>query len=483
MITIRQMPDLPGNILKNLPSWMSSAILHMVVLMILALITCGANSEEVDLTVIASTNMDELLEELPLDVPIEVPLDIPTEITTFEAPMDIEPDVQFVEEPDGFLPGDPDLTPGLTELGNADLTARIGDGGGEGGTGLIGREKRYNRIKGTPEGKAVAMALKWLAAHQLPDGGWSFKHVVHPNCAGQCRNPGSLDESRIGATGMALLPFLGAGQTHKTGAYKDTVRAGLYFLTRNMKISPKGGEMYEKGGRMYSHGIAAIVLTEAYGMTHDKGLHGPAQASINFICYAQDPVGGGWRYEPRQAGDTSVVGWQMMALKSGHMAYLLVPPIVAKRASAYLDGVAYDSGARYGYTDGTKGSDATSAIGLLCRMYLGWQKDDPALQRGVAWISAKGPSSNFYYNYYASQVMRHWEGEDWEKWYDVMGDQLVNSQAQAGHEKGSWWSKGSHGPDTGGRLYCTSMATMILEVPYRHLPIFKGQAVEEDFPE
>ena len=27
-----------------------------------------------------------------------------------------------------------------------------------------------------------------------------------------------------------------------------------------------------------------------------------------------------------------------------------------------------------------------------------------------------------YYNYYATQVMRHWEGEEWEKWNKVMRD-------------------------------------------------------------
>ena len=76
---------------------------------------------------------------------------------------------------------------------------------------------------------------------------------------------------------------------------------------------------------MYSHGLAAITLCEAYAMTHDRKLMGPAQLSLNHIVYAQDPIGGGWRYAPRQPGDTSVVGWQLMALKSGHMAYLAVP--------------------------------------------------------------------------------------------------------------------------------------------------------------
>ena len=61
-----------------------------------------------------------------------------------------------------------------------------------------------------------------------------------------------------------------------------------------------------------------------------------AQAALNFIMEAQDPNGGGWRYEPRQAGDTSVVGWQIMALKSGQMAYLTVNPAVFEKAKAFL---------------------------------------------------------------------------------------------------------------------------------------------------
>jgi len=169
-----------------------------------------------------------------------------------------------------------------------------------------------------------------------------------------------------------------------------------------------------------------------------------------------------------------------MALKSAHMAYLHVPPIVVKKASAYLDSVQSDSGAEYGYTSPGKG-DSTTAIGLLCRMYLGWKQDNGALQRGAQYVSNKGPSkTNMYYNYYATQVMRHMEGDMWTKWNGVMRDQLVDSQSQTGHEKGSWIMADAHGKK-GGRLYCTSMATMILEVYYRHLPIYRKQSTEEDF--
>ena len=188
--------------------------------------------------------------------------------------------------------------------------------------------------------RAVAHALKWLANHQMSDGGWSFNHASCPTCRGQCRNPGKLEVARNAATALALLPFLGSGQTHKDSKrYKAAINSGLNFLLDHMRVGPHGGAMNEPGGNMYSHGIASIVLCEAYAMTHDKNLLVPAGSAINFICYAQDPTGGGWRYQPHDPGDTSMLGWQLMALKSGYMAGLTVPPETVRKASQFLDGV------------------------------------------------------------------------------------------------------------------------------------------------
>ena len=151
-------------------------------------------------------------------------------------------------------------------------------------------------------------------------------------------------------------------------------------------------------------------------------------------------------------------------------------------ASKFLDAVQTDSGAKYGYAGPGAGS-ATTAVGLLCRMYLGWKKDNGTLERGVQFLGGRGPSkSNMYYNYYATQVMKQYEGAEWKKWNDVMRDQMVNSQIKEGHERGSWHIKGDHGAERGGRLYCTSMATMILEIYYRHMPIYGKAASEEEFP-
>lgn len=324
---------------------------------------------------------------------------------------------------------------------------------------------------------AVAAALRWIVDHQLPDGGWSFDHRIGSVVNGRPRtsdHPGTQTEARRAATAMAILPLLGAGYTNKEGQYSAVVQGGLEYLSKNMKAQ---GALDEPQGNLYSHGLASIALCEAYGMTNDPALMRFAQASLNFIAYAQDPRGGGWRYQPRQAGDTSVLGWQVMALSSGEMSQLKVSPLTLRGANKFLDTVQADKGAFYGYTSPGKGP-ATTAIGLLCRVYLGWKQDHQAFKRGVQWISEQGPSmggsANMYYNYYATQVCRQYGDEVWDKWNAKMRDFLISSQAKDGPAQGSWFFSGGHGAEAGGRLYNTSLATMVLEAYYRppqvHVP-------------
>jgi hypothetical protein len=473
---------------RQTPSWLTSMLLHMVILLVLAMFTLPESTSEMLRQLVISPGNDEMdeLEQLEEDQLEQLDLDaVSTEfvaVETDKAPA--EPDVSPLDDMEAAAVAVELSEFGLEKAPRNDLLATVGAYSGDtlSGRGRVARGALVARYGGTQASeRAVAAALKWLANHQFADGGWSFAHHRSPLCGGQCRNPGRLTDARAGATGLALLPFLGAGQTHKTGKYKKTVQRGLYFLANRIKVSKQGGSLHEPGGSMYSHGIASIALCEAYAMTHDKGLQAPAQSVINFICYAQDPVGGGWRYAPRQSGDTSVVGWQIMALKSGHLAYLRVPPQVVLKASEFLDGVQSDSGAKYGYTS-PAGGTATTAVGLLSRMYLGWKKDHPPMERGVAWLSKTGPTNSMYHNYYATQVLRHWEGKEWKKWNSVMRDRLVNSQAKRGHETGSWYMPKDGHARVGGRLYCTSMATMMLEVYYRHMPLYGKQSTEEDFP-
>ncbi len=108
-----------------------------------------------------------------------------------------------------------------------------------------------------------------------------------------------------------------------------------------------------------------------------------AQKALDFIVAAQSSTSGGWRYLPGQEGDTSVVGWQLMALKAGVLAKLNVPKSTITNAGGFLDSVQGDYGSSYGYTTPARGTPSTTAIGLLARENMGWDPSTPALARGA----------------------------------------------------------------------------------------------------
>jgi curved DNA-binding protein CbpA len=346
--------------------------------------------------------------------------------------------------------------------------------------------REYGGSKASEE--AVALALKWIVDHQLPDGGWNFDHRIGGGGTDRSSpDPGELVEARAGATAMALLPLLGNGQTHLTGKYKDVVRRGLEYLMARGTPQRRGAVSFmEPGGTIYSHGLAAIVFAEAFAMTEDPLLAPFAQGSIWFIEQAQDPVGGGWRYKMNQPGDTSAVGWQVMAIKRAKLAGFQINKRTDKLIDKFLNAVSIKNGSIYGYDAPparvNRGRRSVTAIGLLCRMYMGWEKDHPGLKAGVEWLSndvgpdvGKDPENvNLYYNYYGTQVMKQYGGEHWKKWNAKMRDYLVLAQDKKGAATGSWmFNRHNHSSERGGRLYCTAMACMTLEVYYRYLPLYR----------
>jgi hypothetical protein len=78
-----------------------------------------------------------------------------------------------------------------------------------------------------------------------------------------------------------------------------------------------------------------------------------------------------------------------------------------------------------------------------------------------------------YYYYYATQVLHHMEGMDWDLWNHYMREHLLRTQIKEGHATGSWDAEGADWGARGGRLYSTSLALMTLQVYYRHLPMYR----------
>jgi hypothetical protein len=361
-----------------------------------------------------------------------------------------------------------------------------GAGAGEMVVPFTGRQgeakaKLLLREGGTVESeKAVERGLDWLARHQRPDGSWSL------DTSGECRGAGCPGRmamaSDTAATGLALLPMLGAGHTHlQKGRYQQSIGRGLRWLIKNQS---KNGEIYLGGSfnaAFYSHAIASMALCEAYGITKDKWLQGPAQRAVNYIAQTQNKSDGGWRYYLGMPGDTSVFGWQLFALRSASLSGLNVPKATVRRCRTYLDLAATDRTlSTYSYQPGGDISPVMTAEALLGRQYLGWNRETPALLRGAAFVSAdleQSQERNIYYWYYATQMLHNMHGKLWDQWNRRVRETLVGTQVTGvGCDLGSWdpeYLASDKWTVKAGRLYLTSLSLLTLEVYYRYLPLYR----------
>ncbi|MHB8956025.1 MAG: prenyltransferase/squalene oxidase repeat-containing protein [Pirellulaceae bacterium] len=452
-----QQEDLKTAALKSAPAWLVSFVFHTLIIIILGLIYIAREiPQTIALDVTYAETLGVQLEDDQLQGTTFEPNDVKDPALSLDKlladdplarPPDIEPRI------DGFLATHALTTPSI-------------------GLALTGREAGMKRAllakyggTGTTEA-AVGRALEWLKRNQRRDGAWSLKGPF---------TSGAMEENKTSATAMALLAFQGAGHTHETGDYQKEVESGWRAL---LKLQDDEGNFYQGGSdeqRLYSQAQATIAVCEIYGMTQASLFRQPAQKAIDYAVKIQASEGG-WRYRPGVDSDTSVTGWFVMGLQSALMAGLEVPSPTLQRVSKFLDSVAVNDGSFYRYQPIRQGfSEAMTAEGLLCRQYLGWKRDDPRLIEGATFLLQHKidlADRDVYYWYYATQVLHHLEGNHWEEWNRVMRQVLPQSQVIGGKEEGSWDPDGDRWGNYGGRLYTTCLSTYMLEVYYRHLPIY-----------
>ncbi len=356
---------------------------------------------------------------------------------------------------------------------------------------------------GTQESEnSVMLGLAWLATHQQRDGRWSLKNYGQGIQGCNCHTgfEAKVQDNDTAATAFGVLPFLGAGITHNRAPtadlnkYQRVVKDGLDFLIKNQVKSKDANQNGHLGGTMYSHSLAAMALCEAYGLSGDDKLRIPAQLSIRYLIEAQHG-GGGWRYGPNQEGDLSATGWVFLAIQDGRLAGLPFSDKSLKQAERFLDSVAKGPDdaklSRYAYEPVREPTLTMTAAGLLTRQYVGWKRDNEHLIAGCKYIMQPphlppatgpvgGPLGAIYYYYYATQVLHHMEGEDFDVWNYRMREHLIRTQQRYGHKVGSWEAEGADWGEAGGRLYSTSLALLTLQVYYRHLPMYRTMTQLKD---
>ena len=317
--------------------------------------------------------------------------------------------------------------------------------------------------------EAILRALAWLAEHQSENGRWDGE--AFDDSCGECGGETDIEIDRA-LTGLALLCFYGAGHTHLAdGPYRKHMERGIEFLLNDVRNDGdlRGGES------MYTQGIVTMVLAEAYGMSRDKRFVGPIGAAAGFIDRARNPRDGGWRYDPGDRGDTSVLGWQIMALKSASLSGIAVPAGSFRSARKWLDRVSRrGKSGLYAYKPGREPTPSMTAEAMFVQQLLGLPRDDPRMQQSAEYISAYLPDwddSNTYFWYYATLALFQYRGPLWVSWNEALTQTLLSNQRTDGRAAGSWDPVGEWASD-GGRVYQTALCTLMLEVYYRYLPMY-----------
>ncbi|MCB9833025.1 MAG: hypothetical protein H6807_11180 [Planctomycetes bacterium] len=485
--------------LRRTPWLLISAAVHVLIGILILAFTGGKPDKKVEEQ--AKMEMDdtppveeEIIEEPPPEEEpepeelVEDPVEVDEETDDHDED-DTNEDYEETKGEEDFISDKP-----MDSRSNNDA---IGLGGGAGGSygGRRGGRKHARRGRGARAQKAVDKGLEWLAKHQSTDGSWDadgFMQNGDPNLGPLCDGKGNALYD-VGVSGLALLCFLGAGETHKNGTYKKTVAQGLKWLRDSQDAEGCFGQK-SVSNFTYNHAIGALAMAEAYGLTQSPLFKSYAEKGVAYVQQCQNPYKA-WRYKEADGqNDTSVSGWMVMALKSGKSAGIEVDPTRFSWALDWIEEMTDQESGRTGYIrtgeppvreTGKKEefpaeeSESLTAVGMLCRVFCG---QDPAensmIKLGAdllskklpVWDQAKG-SIDMYYWYYGTLAMFQVGGEPWKKWNEAMNEAIIERQRSDGNFSGSWDPKGAWG-ESGGRVYSTALMTLCLEVYYRYGRVF-----------
>ncbi len=341
----------------------------------------------------------------------------------------------------------------------------------------------------TPDQRtAVERGLDWLSEHQEPNGSWHAKIGYKLNADYRTTSDGG----HVGVTALAGMAFLAGGHLPGRGKHGETVEKALNFV---LNATQDDGYVTYAGTRMYSHAFATLFLAEIFGMTHRQDVRVKLQKAVDFIVDTQNPEGG-WRYVPfAPESDMSIVVCQVLALRAARNIGIRVPRSTVDRAAKYVVDSAITENSRRSfhpsmYQDevgafhyqkgrGSRSSFPLTAAGVTALHGVGIYSDD-AIRRGLDYLRKHQVSFNSHYgrndghyffwygHYYGVQAMytagTSYQINYWEPYFESVRSELLGMQ----NGDGSWPNR--VGP---GKGFGTAMAVLILEIPYRYLPIFQ----------
>lgn len=306
---------------------------------------------------------------------------------------------------------------------------------------------------------SVEKGLNYLKAQQQSDGSLG-------GTSGTAAYPMAMNA-------LAGMAFLASGNTTTRGPYAEQVHGIASWIANNVQPSGLLAAGAENGQPMHGHGFALMFLGCVYGMETDpkrREAIGEAIKSAVKLTSGGQSSEGGWSYQPSQGDEGSVTVTQLQGLRAAHNAGFDVSEKVVEEAVRYLEKCETpDGGICYSLGSGGGTRPAITAAAICC-LYTSGEYDSPLAESCLEYTighfrknGVNGFGHDFYANLYASQAFYQAGDEYWKDYFPKMRDRLTKTQSA----DGSWQGDGV------GPVYGTSIACIILQLPYRYLPIYQ----------
>jgi hypothetical protein len=316
---------------------------------------------------------------------------------------------------------------------------------------------------------AVVKGLTWLSDNQSKSGSWG-------------------ESAPVATTAIAGLAFLAHGSTPGRGDFGETVQDTLDYLLQSVWKSGyinEGAQRGAGGSGMHGHGYATLFLAEVYGMTRginaerDEELRSVIQKAVDVIEASQS-ARGGWYYEPARkpgantADEGSVTVTQVQALRSARNAGFTVQEDCIEKALEYIYKSANPDGTiRYSLTSGSNHTSfALTAAGMSVLNFLG-EYNSELVTKGLDYCMRYKPGAGintggwyFHGHFYAAIAFFQAGGERWDTWFPAIREELLDIQ----NADGAWSGSESQ---RYGNAFGTAHALIVLQLPYRYLPIMQ----------
>ena len=311
---------------------------------------------------------------------------------------------------------------------------------------------------------AIESGLKYLAGSQNRDGSW--------------RSRGANGGYPVAMTSLCGLALLASGSTPTQGPYARNISAALTFVLKSARRDGLIAQLEEESHCMHGHGFAILFLAQCLGVEEDPQRMGQIRVALQRaieLTGRSQSAAGGWLYTPDSGGDEgSVTVTQVQGMRAARNAGIAVPKRVIDNAMSYIEkSTNPDGGIRYQVSDNGQSRPAISAAAIVCYYNAGLY-DDVRAKKALEYVDSQLSPTNtqtaryfghyFYAHLYLAQVKFLLGGEAWSEYFPAMRQMLLEKQSR---DDGSW--DGDHvGP-----AYGTAIALIILQLPYKALPIMQ----------